>query len=136
MPRGPLPDPNHRHRGAPAIPTTSLPASGRGRPAPEVPQPATLGRNGMAWWSWAWSTPQAAAWDDGSHMTLARRAALEDIEPTLAVMKEMRELDDRYGLTPKGLAALRWKIVDDAPAEQTKPSGRPRLVAVDNTATG
>lgn len=35
----------------------------------------------------------------------------------LAVMKEMRELDDRLGLTPKGLAALRWVIVDDTSGE-------------------
>ena len=31
----------------------------------------------------------------------------------LAIMKEMRELDDRLGLTPKGLAALRWVIIED-----------------------
>lgn len=31
---------------------------------------------------------------------------------TLAVSKEARELDDRFGLTPKGLAMLRWKIVE------------------------
>lgn len=36
--------------------------------------------------------------------------------PRLAVMKEMRELDDRLGLTPKGLAALRWVIIDDPEA--------------------
>jgi len=29
----------------------------------------------------------------------------------LAICREIRELDDRLGLTPKGLAALRWKIV-------------------------
>lgn len=34
----------------------------------------------------------------------------------LAVMREMRELDDRLGLSPKGLAALRWVIVGDEPA--------------------
>ena len=28
----------------------------------------------------------------------------------------MRELDDRLGLTPKGMAALRWNIVPDSPA--------------------
>ena len=32
----------------------------------------------------------------------------------LSIIKEARDLDDRLGLTPKGLAALRWKIVDDA----------------------
>ena len=31
----------------------------------------------------------------------------------LAIFREMRELDDRLGLTPKGMAALRWTIVDD-----------------------
>jgi hypothetical protein len=31
----------------------------------------------------------------------------------LNVCREMRELDDRLGLTPKGRAALRWTIVDD-----------------------
>lgn len=31
----------------------------------------------------------------------------------LQLTKEMRELDDRLGLTPKGMAALRWKIVQD-----------------------
>lgn len=29
----------------------------------------------------------------------------------LAILKEMREIDDRLGLTPKGLAYQRWKIV-------------------------
>lgn len=35
----------------------------------------------------------------------------------LAVLREMRELDDRLGLTPKALAALRWRIADTAPDE-------------------
>jgi hypothetical protein len=34
----------------------------------------------------------------------------------LSIQKEMREIDDRLGLTPKGLAALRWVIVEDAGA--------------------
>lgn len=32
----------------------------------------------------------------------------------LAILKEARELDGKLGLTPKGLADLRWKIVADA----------------------
>ena len=31
----------------------------------------------------------------------------------LAICREMRELDDRLDLTPKGMAALRWTVVDD-----------------------
>ena len=41
----------------------------------------------------------------------------------LAVERECRELDDRLGLTPKGLAALRWKILPDE--EIQKKSGGP-----------
>lgn len=33
----------------------------------------------------------------------------------LAIMRECRELDDRLGLTPKSMAALRWKIVEPEP---------------------
>lgn len=36
--------------------------------------------------------------------------------PRLAIQKEMREIDDRLGLTPKGLAALKWVIIDDPEA--------------------
>jgi hypothetical protein len=43
--------------------------------------------------------------------TIQRLAALATGK--LALCREARELDDRLGLTPKGLAALRWKIVAD-----------------------
>lgn len=158
MPRGPLPDENRVRRNAPTIPTTQLPASGRKGPAPTPPVGAGLGAAGKRWWKWAWSTPQAAGWDDGSLYVVARRARLEDdlaaidvvdefsigdfldfeeehrkvmrrLDDVLNRMKalaggrmvlarEARELEDRLGLTPKGLAQLRWKIVaDEAPAE-------------------
>jgi hypothetical protein len=32
----------------------------------------------------------------------------------IAVCREMRELDNRLGLNPKGMADLRWKVVPDA----------------------
>lgn len=48
---------------------------------------------------------------------IGRLAALATAR--LPLFREMRELDDRLGLTPKGLAALRWTIVDDAtPGQQ------------------
>lgn len=39
----------------------------------------------------------------------------------LAVAREMRELDDRLGLTPKGMAALRWTVVEDPAGASTGP---------------
>lgn len=139
---GPLPDPNARRRNAPTIPTTELPAGGREGPAPECPY--KLLKRGKAWWAFAWSSPQAAAWDDGSLYTIARRAMLEDLVPVkgdvpVALLREMREIDDRLGLSPKGMAAMRWKIVvkpEEAPskeAPQASASVR-RLRAVDPAA--
>lgn len=37
----------------------------------------------------------------------------------LTIEKEMRELDDKLGLSPKAMAYLRWKIVDDEPRAET-----------------
>lgn len=152
---GPLPTPDARRRNSPTIPTTSLPVGGFDGPVPEQPFGYDLGAEGLAWWLWAWRTPQAAAWSAGDLYVIARRASLEDdlaalrrvevgfelgdllddetghalkflIERlkglatgTLTVGKEARELDDRLGLTPKGMAALRWKIV-----EPEKKAGR------------
>lgn len=53
----------------------------------------------------------------------------------LSILREMRELDKAFGLTPKGLADLRWSI--DPQAEPEEPSATPpappvrRLRAVD-----
>lgn len=143
---GPLPQSQRRRRNAPAIPTTTLPAEGRSGPLPDVPSWVTLGKAGRAWWVWAWSTPQAAAWAAGHEGVVARRAQLEDdlvvlgerrlefgelddldeqvvdritlvvdtlkrlATAKLSVVREMRELDDRLGLTPKAMAQLRWTI--------------------------
>lgn len=139
---GPLPTPNPRRRNAPTIPTTSLPAGGRQGDPPESPLP--LEARGLAWWDWAWSTPQAAAWDAGALYVIARRASLEDdggLAPA-SRLREMRELDDRLGLTPKGMAALRWRIVDDGtpdakPAAAKRPAAaRGHLRAVDPDLAG
>lgn len=165
---GPMPNPNRRRANAPTIPTTNLPSAGRPGRAPAVPLPCKLRTAGLQWWRWAWKTPQAAAWDPGSHQIVARRASLEDdlaalhdvegldylelaetdsaravraavarvsalVTGRLAITKEMRELDDRLGLTPKAMAALRWKIVDTEPeAKATGSRSVRRLVAVDS----
>ncbi len=164
---GTLPRPDARRRNAPTIPTTRLPAGGY---TGEIPEPAyDLRDAGQRWWDWAWTLPQAAAWDDGSMVALARRAQLEDdlaalelvddvdllellqvdlddrratreavrnlewalgrlkasAGGRLALLKEMRELDRRFGLDPKAMAELRWTIVartDDRAAAPMPPS--------------
>jgi len=149
---GPLPKPAEEtaRRNAPTIPTTNLPMSGRDDDAPAPPAWIDLGTAGLAWWEWAWHTPQGAAWSRGDECVLARRASLEDdlrilnnvdtldffdalnaeeasavremisrlaglATGRVVICREMRELDSQLGLTPKGMAALRWRVVPDAP---------------------
>lgn len=126
---GPLPTGKAIRRNAPTIPTTELRAGGPDRPVPAVPQGYKLRAAGKRFWEWAWHTPQACAWDDGVLFTVARRAGLEDLlcvsssnEFSGPVFRLATELDDRLGLTPKAMAQLRWKIVDDVtPVEVVAP---------------
>jgi hypothetical protein len=62
--------------------------------------------------------------DDVETLAVARRiigrlAAL--CVGRIAICREMRELDNQLGLTPKGMAALRWTIVADVVQEPAKP---------------
>lgn len=54
----------------------------------------------------------------------------------IGVMKEIRELDDRLGLTPKAMAQLRWSVEaePEKPAEDRPPAPVRRLRAVDTEA--
>ena len=87
----------------------------------------------MAWWKWAWFTPQAAAWSTGDLVAVAHRAVVEDVladlvriedadgeavvaagRAKLSAIREASSLDDKLGLSPKAMAQLRWKIVETA----------------------
>ena len=132
---GPLPQETRRRRNAPTIPTTNLPAGGCDLEPPAVPDWVRLGERGRAWWDWAWSTPQAAAWSPEAHApTVAQRALLEDdlfsaehnedpIRARAAVIAKITTLEDRLGLSPKSMAQLRWKIVEDDKKPAAEPKG-------------
>jgi hypothetical protein len=52
----------------------------------------------------------------GFEAAIVRRAVLEDIWAEgheIAVARQIDQLDDRLGLSPKAAAALRWRVVDD-----------------------
>lgn len=88
---GPLPDPHARRRNKPTIPSVDLPAGGYRGHTPKPPTWVTLGEAGLAWWKWAWRTPQAARWAGGGfEVLLARRASLED---DLAALDRISSLD-------------------------------------------
>lgn len=54
----------------------------------------------------------------------------------MGLAKEMRELDDRLGLTPKAMAAMRWTIAADAAPEVKAPVRALRSVSDPRVALG
>lgn len=110
-----------------------LPASGRrGRP-PAWP----LKGQAPAVWGQLWSSPQAVAWEQlGWSRVVARYAlvlALSESTLKPPLLAEVRQLEDRLGLTPMAMLRLRWRVLpDDGPAAAaSSPPQRRRLVVVD-----
>ncbi len=95
-------------------------------------------------WRKLWRTPQAAEWErmswDREVAQYVRHKAAAEIG-SLDDSREARQRADSLGLTPKGMKALMWVIVEDELAAQrgaqpaaatgTEGRGRRRLSAVD-----
>lgn len=114
---GPAPKPNARRRNVKPT-STQLPAAGYDGPTPAWP----LGKASSAEkdaWEALWCTPQASEWVRlSATRTVARyvRALVvaEKRDTTAFHLSEVRQLEDRLGLTPMSMMRLRWEI---APAE-------------------
>lgn len=140
----PKPDAQRRRTNAPLANTLRLPASGRRGPAPEPP--AGLLPDYRKVWVDLWSTPQAVAWERlgwnrviGRYIMLLQKveASLENGKPSALMLGEVRQLEDRIGLTPMSMLRLRWEVdVEDEVADQRQKPRKPRrrLKAVDTDA--
>lgn len=140
---GPPPKPaSQRRRTNPTIAMTRLPAEGRKGDPP--PWPLSHGAYDPEIWAQLWSTPQAAAWErlgPGTIRVVARYVVLlaeADVGEPKAAM-EVRQIEDRLGLSPLAMLRLRWEVAPDELAEArehraaptAKPDVRARLHIVD-----
>lgn len=69
----------------------------------------------LALWLDLWRTPQAVAWEAlGWTRVVARYAKLliaaEKTSATAALLGEVRQLEDRLGLSPMAMRRLQWEI--------------------------
>lgn len=133
---GPPPSRNPRRRNA-RPDWRVLPAAGRDGRAPRWPLPPVdeekenAKRRG-ALWRQLWATPQAVAWEAlGWTRIVARytQLVLEAEQPgaSTGLLAEVRQLEDRIGLTPMSMKRLQWEVgpvlVDeprDEPAKVTQ----------------
>jgi hypothetical protein len=137
---GPPPKPAHQRRRTNAAPPLIwLPAEGRQGETPSWPLPRPRKRE-LELWRRLWATPQAVAWEmQGIDLVIARFARLlavaERPDATAAILGEVRQLEDRLGLTVMSMLRLRWQITDAAWERDEPPDVldiRDRLRATDD----
>lgn len=101
----------------------------------------------LALWTWAWRTPQAAAWSTEPWrwqtvaMWVRTMVICESADATAADKNSLHRFADQIGLTPAGLKENGWKIAvdqvaakraekDPAPAGPARPLARDRFKVV------
>lgn len=116
---GPPPKPaDQRRRKNHAAPnTTRLPSEGRHGDPPVWPLPDPRDTE-RAVWAELWATPQAVAWEQlGWTRAVARYCRqlvdAEEVDAPVTKLGEVRQMEDRLGLTPMAMLRLRWSIVED-----------------------
>lgn len=119
----PKPDSERRRRNAPMANTVRLPREGRKGRAPKWP----LGGRAARGWADLWKKPQAVMWErSGDEIVVARYLIIRNLiqQPENAdqinatALSELRQLEDRLGLSPMARHRLRWEIVEDEVEER------------------
>lgn len=119
---GPLPaHPSQRRRRNRAPEMLQLPAEGSGLEAPELPGEAELSEWARNYWVSLWSSPMAVVWIPMDVPGLVRLTRLQDRfmlgDASAAELAEIRQLEDRFGLSPGARARLRMEIPRSRPAD-------------------
>jgi hypothetical protein len=115
----PKPDGERRNRAERQLDWTMLPFEGRAGDPPALPKWRDWTEQTLEWWAELWSTPQATRWDPTGRsmhtMALLHHELMTDAGNASKLSAEMRQHEDRHGLTPKAMLQLRWRVA--APAQ-------------------
>jgi hypothetical protein len=94
---------------------------------PDLPEWARKDVWTLRWWEYVWAQPIASHWSPTDVPALARLALLEgQVASGLLdddkVLREMRMLEDRFGLNPKARQQLGWREEKPKPAPGELPA--------------
>lgn len=108
------------NRGLAAGGRLALPATGRSGPPPKWP----LSGRPPNVWSELWSLPQAVAWERLSLQRIVARYALkllksEKADAAASLCAEVRQMEDRLGLSAMAMLRLGWTVEDVSPTLAT-----------------
>lgn len=94
-----------------------LPAVGCDLPVPDLPRGREWSETERERWRELWESPQATQWDDTVRGTVAVLVTYESAiftgEASAWQAQEARYAAEALGLTPRALAQLGWRIVDE-----------------------
>lgn len=111
---GPAPSPNARRRNAGAV-FTVIPSERKGR-APAWPLPTPIPSGMLSTWRKLWRTPMATQWEQLRYPDLvARYVLLLSVflgKPGSELAAELRQMEDRLGLSTLAVLKHRWTIED------------------------
>lgn len=139
MPGPPPKHPSQRRRTNATVALTQLPSEGRRGELPGWPLSRQSKREGELW-ARLWKTPQSWAWERLGWVDIVARYArlLTEAEvrgARVMILAEVRQLEDRLGLTPMSMLRLRWEVAaddgDEQPELQVMVDIRERLSAVE-----
>lgn len=157
MAPNPKPPGQRRRRNAGQSQWTPLPAGGRKGRAPNPRTDRKLGRIAQQYWKTLWSSPMATTFVDADIQALTRlavlvddRARAESADGLLEIVEseyggevkvivgqfsgdaEIRQLEDRYGVSPLARRRLQWEIAQGEVKEMpSRGSAGRRLRAVE-----
>ena len=114
---GPLPKPDgERRRTGGGLGWTELPATPRTEPAPELPPGDWPNATRVAWAS-LWALPVARAWEPSGatlHGWAEVRRIIDEGKASAALYGELRQIEDRHGVSPAAALRCRFRFVDAA----------------------
>src|SRR5699024_10448444 len=97
-----------------AAEVVSIPAAGNQQPAHASPLDNEPARVELDIWSSIWTRPHATMRQTMPHEHVSRRhvaiTLLAEETQRAGLLTEVREMEDRFGLTPVSLRKLQWKI--------------------------
>ncbi len=85
---------------------------------PDLPGRSKMLASTRAWWEAVWRSPMANAYLEADSLALIRLAQMIDLasrgEANAALLTEIRQLEDRTGLSPLARRRLEWSVAGPA----------------------
>jgi hypothetical protein len=135
MPGPPAKPASQRRRQNKTTGRRTLPAAPPKRRVPGLGsrKPAWL-KATREWWATIWRSPMSTTWIEADVPALKRLAVLVDLvgrgQVTAMLLSEMRQLEDRFGLSPLARRRLEWELeagrdadIETASRKDQKPEG-------------